>query len=109
QVFQNLMENAKRFIPSEGGSITISATRNDKMWQFCVADNGIGIDPSQHERIFQIFRRLESGTDKKHLGIGLSLVKKIIENYGGRIWVESQKQQGCRFFFTIPEGETNLS
>ena len=70
-------------------------------WRFAVADNGMGIDPKYHQQIFGVFKRLHReaipGT-----GIGLALCQRIVERYGGHIWVESQVDQGATFYFTLP-------
>jgi signal transduction histidine kinase len=68
-----------------------------------VADDGPGIEPKYHERIFQIFQTLRSRDEFESTGIGLTLVKKIIELYGGKIWVKSAPGAGCRILFTLPQ------
>jgi signal transduction histidine kinase len=74
----------------------------EDFWKFRVADDGPGIDPKYHDRIFQIFQTLRPRDEVENTGIGLTLVKKIIELYGGKVWVESTPGAGCQFFFTFP-------
>lgn len=102
QVFQNLIGNAIKFHGSEPPAIRVEATRQRKDWVFSVADNGIGISPEHAEDVFVIFRRLHTRADYPGSGIGLSICKKIVEQHGGRIWVESQLGQGSIFKFTLP-------
>jgi signal transduction histidine kinase len=102
QVFQNLVSNAIKFRGTETPRIHISAEREDNFWKFCVEDNGIGIEPTFYNQIFAIFNRLHSSDRYEGTGIGLTTCKKIIESYGGRIWVESIPQCGSRFYFTLP-------
>jgi len=82
--------------------VEITARQSGAFWEFCVADNGIGIDPKFHDRIFVIFQRLHERGKYPGSGIGLAIVKKIVERHGGRIWVESEAGKGARFFFTLP-------
>lgn len=103
QVFQNLISNSIKFrSPSRPCKVHISTRQVDSVWQFSVADNGIGLDPAQAKRIFQIFQRLHSQSDYPGTGIGLSICKRIIDLHGGRIWVESAPDEGATFHFTIP-------
>jgi light-regulated signal transduction histidine kinase (bacteriophytochrome) len=88
--------------------ITISATDTGKEFLFTIKDNGIGIEKEYFDRIFIIFQRLHLRTEYAGTGIGLSLCKKIIEMYGGKIWVESEFGKGSTFYFTIPKVNTNL-
>jgi len=103
-VLQNLIENAIKYMGNQAAPrIAIGACRNGSETVFFVEDNGIGIDPSQHENIFGLFRKLDARS--QGTGIGLALAKRIIDVHGGRIWVESEGPgQGSRFLFTVPEG-----
>ncbi len=102
QVFQNLISNALKFRGTEQPHVHISAVQEHDMWIFSVQDDGIGIDPEFHEEIFRVFRRLHTQQEYPGTGIGLATCKKIIERHGGRIWVESQNEQGATFYFTVP-------
>lgn len=100
QVFSNLIGNAVKYHPSDNGKIVISVKEQDDFYEFAVADNGLGIDPQYHERIFTIFQTLQARDTIESTGIGLSIVKKIVEGQGGKIWVESQLGNGATFYFT---------
>ncbi len=100
QLFQNLVSNAIKY-SKEHPMIQISAQREEKFWKFAVADNGIGIDPHDQERIFQIFKRAH-GDQYSGSGIGLAICSRIVERYGGRIWVEAAPGQGSTFYFSLP-------
>jgi light-regulated signal transduction histidine kinase (bacteriophytochrome) len=102
QVFQNLIGNAVKFRSDRAPRIEIAAERDDGMWKFSVADNGIGIDAKFAERIFQMFQRLHERGKYEGSGIGLAIAKKIIERHGGRIWFVSSLNQGTTFHFTLP-------
>lgn len=102
QVFQNLISNAIKFRGEETPEIWISAKKEEDRWVFSVADNGIGIDPKHSERIFKVFQRLHKRREYSGTGIGLAVVKRIIERHGGEIWVESELGKGSTFYFTIP-------
>jgi len=103
QVFQNLLDNAVKFLDRPTGTVTVGARRLDDEWEFCVRDSGRGIPPRHHARIFQIFQRLHPNPEVPGTGIGLALVKRIIEVRGGRITVESDEGAGATFRFTWPD------
>ena len=102
QVFQNLIGNAIKFHGSEPPRIRVSAEISGKEWVFSVADRGIGIAPEHAESVFEVFRRLHTDAEYPGNGIGLSICKKIVEQHGGRIWVESEVGYGSTFRFTLP-------
>jgi len=102
RVFQNLVGNALKFCGGRPPKIHIGTRKTDGEWLFWVQDQGIGIDPKDCERIFQMFERLHSRGEYPGTGIGLAVCKKIIERHGGRIWVESEPGQGSTFYFTLP-------
>jgi PAS domain S-box-containing protein len=107
QVFQNLLANAIKFRrDGVAPRIHVSAERRDDVWRFTVADNGIGIDPAQADRIFQVFQRLHTEEEYPGIGIGLALCRRIVERHGGRIWVASTPGEGATFKFTLPVAET---
>lgn len=105
QLFQNLIGNAIKFqqkdVPPQ---IHVGVQRQEEHWLFWVKDNGIGIDPQFADRIFVIFQRLHTRDEYAGSGMGLAICKKIVECHRGRIWVESQLDQGATFYFTIPVG-----
>lgn len=102
QLFQNLILNALKFRePAKPPVIEVACQKKTDGWQFSIKDNGIGIDPKFSEKIFVIFQRLHSNKKYPGTGIGLSLCKKIVENYKGRIWIESEPGKGSIFHFTI--------
>jgi signal transduction histidine kinase len=110
QVLQNLIGNALKFRrPEEPPRIHVSAQQENHHWRFAVRDNGIGIDPTQAGRLFQVFQRLHARSEYPGTGIGLAICKKIVEQHGGRIWVESRPGEGSTFYFTIGEGRSQHS
>ena len=100
QVFSNLISNAIKYHPHKSGKITISVQEQEEFYEFAVADDGLGIEPQYHERIFTIFQTLQARDTIESTGIGLSIVKKIVEGQEGKIWVESQLGEGATFYFT---------
>jgi len=102
QIFQNLITNAVKFSNAEKSpEIKITCQENKTNWQFSVADNGIGIHPDFQERIFLLFKRLHNNNEYEGTGIGLAMVKKIVEQHNGKIWLESAPGEGSTFYFTI--------
>ena len=102
QLFQNLIGNAIKFRSEQASGVHVSAEEKENEWVFFVRDNGIGIDPQYHDRIFVLFQRLHSQGDHPGTGIGLAICRKIVERHGGRIWVESEFGKGSTFYFTMP-------
>jgi light-regulated signal transduction histidine kinase (bacteriophytochrome) len=102
QVFQNLIENALKYSKQDlSPRISISFTELKDHWQFSVSDNGIGIKEEYYSKIFVIFQRLHSKDEIPGSGLGLAVAKKIVENLGGKIWVQSEEGKGSTFYFTI--------
>ncbi|MBF0130261.1 MAG: PAS domain S-box protein [Alphaproteobacteria bacterium] len=106
RLFQNLIGNAIKYAAKgRPPEIRVTAERTDDMCAFSVADNGIGIEPRYFERIFMIFQRLHEREAYSGTGIGLAIVKKIVERHGGKLWVESEPGQGSTFHFTLPAAD----
>lgn len=102
QVFQNLISNAIKYMDKPEGEIRVACVADGKHWIFSISDNGPGIDKQHFEKIFQLFQTLAPRDRVESTGVGLALVKKIVEMYGGRVWLESTAGQGSIFFFTLP-------
>ncbi len=107
QLFQNLLSNAIKYLDKPEGLIRVDCVGHDREWEFSVSDNGPGIETRHFKRIFQLFQTLAPKDRVESTGVGLSLVKKIVEMYDGRVWIESQPGAGSTFFFTLPRGGTN--
>jgi light-regulated signal transduction histidine kinase (bacteriophytochrome) len=106
RLLQNLIGNAiKHQPPDRSPRITVSCRREGEEWIFAIQDNGIGISPENFERIFGAFQRLHTQEEYDGTGIGLAVCKKIVEQHGGRIWVESTPGAGSTFKFTIPQAD----
>jgi len=103
QLFQNLIGNAIKFRGSGPLRVHISSDLRGNEWTIRVSDNGIGIDPKHHDRVFEVFRRLHSTDKYPGTGIGLAVCRKIVERHGGRIWVESELGKETTFYFTLPD------
>jgi PAS domain S-box-containing protein len=105
EVFVNLLNNAVKFYSksSQAPEIEVGCLETEDEYQFYVADNGIGIEPRFHEQIFGLFKRLHTQEEYEGTGAGLNIVKRIIEDHKGRVWVESDLGKGAKFIFTIPK------
>lgn len=104
QVFLNLISNALKYQPEgQKAIININAVELENDWQFCVSDNGIGIEAEYFDKIFIIFQRLHSREEYSGTGMGLAITRKIIESFGGKIWLESEEGNGTSFYFIIPK------
>ena len=105
QVLQNLIGNALKFRSGAAPRIHVSSLEREREWEIAVRDNGIGIEPQYFERIFMVFQRLHSKGEYPGTGIGLAIVKKVVERHGGRVRVESRPGEGSAFIFTLPKQE----
>ncbi len=103
QVFANLLGNAVKYMDKPKGQIRIECSEEGDFWKFSVADNGCGIKEQYFNKIFEIFQTLTTRDKTESTGIGLTIVKKIVELHGGSVWVASVIGQGSTFFFTLPK------
>jgi signal transduction histidine kinase len=101
-VFQNLISNALKFSGSAPPRIVVSARPDSGFQRFSFTDYGIGIAPQEAERVFVLFQRLNERSAYPGTGVGLAMCRKIIEYFGGRIWLEATAAEGTRFSFTLP-------
>ena len=108
QVLANLIENGIKYCNRADGHLTVRVMDRSDHYEFAVQDNGPGIAPQHHQRIFTIFQTLQARDDVESTGVGLAIVKKILECEGGKIWVESTPGQGAVFIFTWPKREQEL-
>jgi PAS domain S-box-containing protein len=102
ELFHQLASNAITYRGAERPIIRVRAALDGAFWRFSLSDNGVGIEPEAHRRIFRLFQRLHARHDSASRGLGLPLCKKIVERHGGQIWVESEPGHGATFFFTLP-------
>jgi signal transduction histidine kinase len=104
QVFENLFVNAIKFTAGARNPVVeIGYEDRGGVHQFYIRDNGIGIDPKYHQKIFEMFLRLNEIQDDHGTGLGLAIVDRIVSNHGGTVWVESEEGQGATFYFTLPK------
>jgi len=104
QVFMNLIGNSLKYCKSDVNPIIkITCAESDEFWEFSVSDNGIGIEEEYFDKVFEIFQRLHSKGEYSGTGVGLAIVKKTIENLGGKVWLESKIDEGTTFYFTLPK------
>jgi signal transduction histidine kinase len=108
-VFQNLLSNALKFSGTRTPRVVITVRRDEPFWLFSFSDNGIGIEPEYAERIFVIFQRLHERSAYEGTGIGLAMTRKIIEYFGGRIWLDTTVTEGTRFYFTLPMPQETMT
>jgi len=106
QLFQNLLSNAMKYMDKPQGWIKVGCVEQDGFWKFSVADNGPGIEEKHFEKIFKIFQTLPTSLRFESTGVGLTIAKKIVGLYNGKIWVESKVGEGSAFFFTLPKQKT---
>jgi len=107
QLFQNLISNALKYRGEVPPHIHVSAEKQNGLWRIAVKDNGVGIAPEYHKKIFGVFKRLH-GRSIAGTGMGLAICQRVVERYGGRIWVESEPDHGATFYFTLPAVQTEV-
>ncbi len=107
QLFQNLLSNAIKYNDKPKGLVEIGYQELDEFWEFYVKDNGKGIDEKYFDKIFKVFEKLEN--TKGSTGVGLSIVKKIVDVYGGNIWLTSIPDEGTTFFFTLKKQQNGAA
>jgi len=103
QVFQNLLSNAVKYMDKPEGLVRVGCTEDGGFWKFHVSDNGPGIEEKDRQRVFQLFQTLKPRDEADSTGVGLAVVKKAVEMYGGRVWIESKVGEGSTFYFTLPK------
>ncbi|MCK4752515.1 MAG: PAS domain S-box protein [Planctomycetes bacterium] len=108
QVFQNLLSNAIKYMDKPQGQVKVTCIEEEGFWKFGVTDNGPGMEEKDFERIFKMFQTLTPKDEFESTGVGLTVVKKIVEMYDGRIWVESVLGKGSTFYFTLPKQESEV-
>jgi len=105
QIFQNLIGNALKFSDHKQPEIEVSGKSTQDSWEFCIKDNGIGIEPKDREKIFQMFSRGYAAGKYQGSGVGLAIVKRIVERHRGRLWVDSEPGKGSKFYIKFPRNE----
>jgi signal transduction histidine kinase len=108
EVFSQLLSNAIKYLDKPVGQIKVACEQGEGIWRFSVSDNGCGIDQRYLDKIFRIFQTLNRRDEIESTGIGLSLVRKIVETYDGKVWVESRPGQGSTFYFTLPAQDSGV-
>ncbi|ELY65753.1 multi-sensor signal transduction histidine kinase [Natrinema versiforme JCM 10478] len=101
QLFQNLLDNAIQYSGDEPPSVRVSAEDDGSEWVVSVRDEGIGMDPEQTDRVFEVFQRLHTQDEHSGTGIGLAICKRIVERHGGEIWIDSVPGEGTTFSLTL--------
>lgn len=103
QIFENLISNSINSMEvKENGTIIIDVILKEDECLFFIMDNGPGIDPRYHKKIFEMFQTLGDVKLSENKGMGLAIVKKIVRKFGGRVWLESESGKGCTFYFSLP-------
>jgi signal transduction histidine kinase len=103
QVFHNLISNAIKYMDKREGHITVTCDAQAESWRFAVADNGPGIESRHFGRIFQLFQTLAPRDRNESTGVGLAIVRKIVDMLGGQVWLDSTPGAGSTFYFTLPK------
>jgi light-regulated signal transduction histidine kinase (bacteriophytochrome) len=106
ELLQNLISNAIKYRSSDPPRIEIGARPEDDFWTFWVADNGIGIAPEHASQVFGLFKRLHSSDSYEGTGVGLAICERVVERYGGAIWVEPRSPKGSTFYFKVRRQST---
>ncbi len=109
QLLMNLVGNGLKYCRERAPQVELSAVHQDREWLFSVKDNGIGIAPHHHEKVFEVFKRLHNQSDYAGTGIGLAICRRVVEGHGGRIWISAHTGPGTTFSFTLPEDLPGLS
>lgn len=108
QLFQNIISNSIKFIDKPNGKISIQCHDREKHWEFSIQDNGPGIEVKHHEKVFMIFKTLKSRDKMENTGIGLTIVKKIVEMHNGKVWINSIPGEGTTFHFTLQKVQSTV-
>jgi len=103
QVLQNLLSNAIKYMDKPEGLVRVGCAEDGEFWKLYVSDNGPGIEEKDRERVFQLFQTLKPRDQADSTGVGLAVVKKAVEMYGGRVWIESTVGEESTFYFTLPK------